>query len=41
MRNKPITILALCLATLVSQAPVASAQVVSSGGYVTASYKCC
>ena len=42
MRKKSITILALCLATVVSQAPVASAQVSSNGpGYVTTVFKCC
>lgn len=41
MRKKTITIFALCLATVVSQAPVASAQVIKDGGFVPYSFKCC
>ena len=41
MCKKTVTIFALCLATVVSQAPVASAKVISGPGLVPYAFKCC
>lgn len=44
MRRKSITIFAVCLATVVSQAPVASAATISGSlgpGYTSFVFKCC